>query len=171
MALIAMTSADAVEYVSDLDPSKVKTKTFRDPEDPSKGFIESWEIQPGATVFKLRSLDVFLMSMIYDNASRLMGKEGSQEFGIQTNVNQTNVQAVRHGLIGFSNFSDSKGNAIQYSTQKENVNGRPYDVVADKVMNCFGVRLIQQLAAKIKEISEVTPADEKKSEGQSLPSA
>jgi len=166
-----MTSADAVEYVSDLDPCKVKTKTFRDPEDPSKGFIESWEIQPGATVFKLRSLDVFLMSMIYDNASRLMGKEGSQEFGIQTNVNQTNVQAVRHGLIGFSNFSDSKGNAIQYSTQKENVNGRPYDVVADKVMNCFGVRLIQELAAKIKEISEVTPADEKKSEGQSLPSA
>jgi hypothetical protein len=166
-----MTSADAIEYVSDLDPAKRKTKTARDPDDPSKGYEESWEIAPGATTFKLRSLDVFLMSMIHDNASRLMGKEGSSEFGIQTNVNQTNVQAVRHGLVGFTNFSDARGNAVVFATQKEVVNGRPYDVVADKVMNCFGVRLIQELAMKIKEISEVTPAEEKKSEGSSLQSA
>ena len=171
MALIAMTSADAIDYVSDLDPCKKKLKTLHDQDDPSKGTFESVEILPGATVFKLRSLDVFLMSMIYDNASQLRGKEGSTEFGIQTNVNQTNVQAVRHGLIGFTNFSDSKGNAVTYATQKENVNGRPYDVVADKVLNCFGVRLIQELAMRIKEISEVTPADEKKSEGSSLQSA
>ena len=44
MALIAMTTADTIDYVSDLDPSKRKTKTARDPQDPSKGFIESWEI-------------------------------------------------------------------------------------------------------------------------------
>jgi hypothetical protein len=166
-----MTSADAVDYVSDLDPCKRKTKTARDPDDPSKGFDESWDVQPGATSFKLRSLDVFLMSVIYDNAQQLRGREGSNEFGIQANINQTNVQAVRHGLIGFTNFCDAKGNAIAYETQKENVNGRPYDVVSDTVMNRMGVRLIQELAAKIKEISEVTPKDEKKSVEPSLRSA
>jgi hypothetical protein len=31
-------------------------------------------------------------------------------------------------------------------------------------MNTFGVRLIQELAAKIKEISEVTAAEEKNSD-------
>ena len=159
-----MTSADAIDYVSDLDPCKVKVKTARDAQNPAKGFIESWEIRPGATTFKLRSLDVFLMSMIYDNAQQLRGREGSNEFGIQANVNQTNVQAVRHGLIGFVNFADAKGNAIKFETQKEIVNGRSYDVVSDAVMNRMGVKLIQELAAQIKQISEVTPQEEKKSD-------
>ena len=164
MALIAMTTADAIDYVSDLDPSKRKTKTARDASDPTKGFIESWDIKEGATTFKLRGLDVFLMGMIYDNASQLSGKEGSNEYGIQTRVNQTNIQAVRHGLIGFVNFADAKGDQIVFDTQKEVVNGRPYDVVADKVMNTMGVRLIQELATQIKNISEVTPAEEKNSD-------
>ena len=168
MALVAMTTADTIDYVSDLDPSKRKTKTLRDPKDPSKGYIESWNVVEGATTFKLRPLDVFMMGTIYDNASILSGKEGSNEYGIQTKVNQTNIQAVRHGLIGFENFADAKGNHIVFDTQKEVVNGRPYDVVADKIMNTMGVKLIQELAGKIKEISEVTPAEEKNS-AEALP--
>ena len=35
-------------------------------------------------------------------------------------------------------------------------------------MNTLGIRLIQELAAQIKEISEVTPAEEKNSEEVSL---
>ena len=171
MALIAMTTADAIDYVSDLDPSKRKTKVLRDQSKPEKGYIESWDIGPGATSFRLRALDVFLMGVIYDNASMLQGKEGSNEYGIQTKVNQTNIEAVRHGLIGFTNFRNSKGDAITLETQKAVVNGRPYDVVSDKVMNCFGIRLIQELAMRIKEISEVTPAEEKNSAAESLPSA
>ena len=161
MALVAMTTSDAIDYVSDLDPSKRKTKTARDPANPAKGFIESWEIGPGATTFKLRSLDVFMMGTIYDNASMLKGTEGSNEFGIQTRVNQTNIEAVRHGLIGFTNFADGSGNQLAFETQKAVVNGRTYDVVSDKIMNAMGVRLISELAGKIKEISEVTPAEEK----------
>jgi len=161
MALVAMTTADAIDYVSDLDPSKRPTKTPRDSNDPSKGYVEGFEILPGATTFKLRSLDVFMMGTIYDNASMLRGQDGSNEFGIQTRVNQTNIDTVRHGLIGLTNFSDSRGNAVQFETQKAVVNGRPYDVVSDKVMNCFGVRLISELATQIKEISEVTAAEEK----------
>ena len=168
--LIAMTTADTIDYVSDLDPSKRKTKIPKDPADPTKGYIESWEIAEGATTFKLRGLDVFMMGVIYDNASTLQAREGSNEYGIQTKVNQTNIEAVRHGLIGIDNFVDSKGNGIAFDTQKIFVNGRPYNVVADKVMNTMGVRLVQELAGKIKEISEVTPAEEKTSGTVSLQS-
>ena len=169
--LIAMTTADTIDYVSDLDPSKRKTKTPRDPNDLSKGMIESWEIAEGATTFKLRGLDVFMMGVIYDNASSLQATEGSVSYGIQTKVNQTNIEAVRHGLIGFANFRNAKGDAVIYETQKAVVNGRPYDVVSDKVMNTMGIRLIQELAGKIKEISEVTPAEEKNFAAESLLSA
>jgi hypothetical protein len=171
MALLAMTTADTIDYVSDLDPSKVKTEVMNDPEDSTKGKKIVVEIKEGATSFKLRGLDVFLMGLIYDNASTLSGKEGSTEYGIHTKVNQTNIEAVRHGLIGFTNFADAKGNALLFKTQRAVVNGRPYDVVADEVMNTMGVRLIQELAQQIKNISEVTPAEEKKSAEPSPPSA
>ena len=41
------------------------------------------------------------------------------------------------------------------------MNGRPYDVVSDKVMNTLGIRLIQELAAEIKKLSEVSASEEK----------
>jgi len=161
MALIAMTTADAVEYVSNLDPSKTRTKEPVDAEDASKGTHEVVIIGDGATIFKLRSLDVFLMGYIYDNASHLGRREGSDEVGIHTRMNQTNIACVRHGLVGFANFTDSKGGQVAFKTQKDVVNGRPYDVVSDEVMNLLGVRLIQDLASEIKRISEVSPSEEK----------
>jgi hypothetical protein len=148
MALVAMTTHDTVDYVSDLDPAKTKEN--------GKDVIAE-----GATVFKLKPLDVFLMGHIYDNASVLRGAPGSQEVGIHTRVNQTNIETVRHGLAGLDNFADAKGNAIIFKTQKASVNGRPYDVVEDRIMNMLGVRLVAELADKVKSISEVTKAEEK----------
>jgi len=163
MALIAMTTADTVDHVSDLDPCKRKQKVFRDPENPSAGYDLKDEILEGATVFKLRPLDVFLMGFIYDSASVLRGTEGSAEIGIHTRVNQTNIEAVRHGLSGFENFTDPKGGVVKFKSQKAVVNGRSYEVAHDDIMNMMGVKLIQELAAKVKEISEVSPAEEKNS--------
>jgi hypothetical protein len=128
------------------------------PEGPAKEVVVIGE---GATTFKLRSLDVFLMGHIWDSASVLRGVQGSEEVGIHTRVNQTNIDAVRHGLAGLSNFADAKGSAIKFETQKAVVNGRSYDVVADSVMNCLGIVLIQELGREIKRISEVSAAEEK----------
>lgn len=164
MALIALTVADTVEYVSNLDPAKGKKPVPVDPNDPSKGEIIQDVIEEGATVFYLRPLDVFLMGYIYDNASTLSGKQGDDTVGIHTRVNQTNIDAVRHGLSGFKNFVDKHGNQVRFKTQKAVVNGREYEVVHDDIMNMFGVRLIAELADKIKEISEVSTDEEKNSE-------
>jgi len=163
MALRALAVSDTVEYVSDLDPAKVKKPVPIDPNDPSKGEEVREVIEEGATVFLLRPLDVFLMGYIYDNASTLSGKQGDDMVGIHTRINQTNIDAVRHGLAGFKNFCDRHGNQVRYRTQKAVVNGREYQVVADDIMNMFGVRLIAELADKIKSISEVSPEEEKNS--------
>ena len=171
MALIALTTADQAEYVSDLDPSKKRVDVPIDPNDPAKGTKKVVRISDGASVFYLRNLEVFLKGYIYDNASSLSGEQDSNKIGIQTRVNQTNIDAVRHGLTGFKNFADKTGNAVVYATQKAVVNGRPYDVVSDAVMNTLGIQLIQELAEQIKKMSEVTAAEEKNSDAASQPSA
>ena len=153
MALIAMTTADTIEYVSDLDPCKTTSV-------PAPGEKPVVTIKDGATIFKLRSLDVFLKGVIYDSASRLMRKSDSDEVGIVTHVNQTNIEAVRHGLAGFTNFKDAKGD-VPFKTAKIFVAGRPYDVVDDETMNKLGIRLIQELAGQIRDISEVKGDEEK----------
>jgi hypothetical protein len=163
MALIAMSSSDVLDFVSDLDPAKSQKSTLIDPNDPSKGEIMDEVIGSGATVFELKSLDVFLMGYIYDNASTLSGEQGSNAIGIHTRMNQTNIEAVRHGLVGFRNFADAKGKHIQFSTQSIVVNGRKYEVASDDTVTRLGIRLIQELASKIKEISEVTADEEKNS--------
>ena len=170
MALIALTVNDAVEYVSDRDPCKVKNRVPVDPSDPKKGTKEEVEIKDGATRFYCKPLDVFLMGHIYDNASRLSGKSGSDEVGIHTRMNQTNIDAVRHGLSGFENFADKKGNAVVFKTVKATVNGREYDVAADSVLEALGIQLIQELATEIKRISEVSAEEEKNSAEASLQS-
>ena len=163
MALIALAVSDTVQYVSDTDPAKIKKQVPIDSEDASKGIKTVTVIEGNATTFTLRPLDVFLMGYIYDNASVISGKQGEDVASIHTRMNQTNIDTVRHGLIAFTNFADQKGNAISLKTQKANVNGRPYEVVADDVMNMFGVRLIAEMATEIKRISEVSAAEEKNS--------
>jgi hypothetical protein len=163
VALIAMTTADTVNYVSDMDPCKVTTKVPRDPVDAAKGMEDVVTIKEGATVFKLRPLDVFLMGYIYDNASTLSGKSGSDDIGIHTRVNQTNIDCVRHGLADAVNFTDPKGGEVKMKTQKAIVNGRSYDVAHDDIMNMMGVKLIQELAEQVKKGSEVSPSETKNS--------
>lgn len=161
MAIAAMTVHSTVTYVSDKDPSKVVTQVPLDPADPTKGTVTHTEIREDATTFLIRPLDVFLLGHIYDNASLLTGKSGSEEVGIHTRVNKTNIEAVRHGLIGFENFARKDGTPIRFTTTEVHVNGRDYTVASDDVMSALGIQLVQELAGKIKEISEVSAVEEK----------
>lgn len=164
MALIALTTAHTVQYVSNMDPSKVRTFVPVDPEDPEKGVKEHIEVKEDASYFTLRPLDVFLMGYIYDNASHIRGKQGDSEIGVHTRVNQTNIDAVRFGLAALpDNFKDAKGNPIRYRTVKEVVNGRSYDAVDRAVLDTLGLYLIGELAGEIKRISEVSGDQAKKS--------
>lgn len=161
MAIKALSLSDTFEYVSDSDPSKVRKQVQVDNDDPSKGIKEEIEIKDGATIFGLKPLDVFLVGYIYDNASTLTGRQGSEEVGIHTRVNQTNLEAVKFGLAYFKNFKDSHGNDIEIKFVNAFVNGRKYKVASDDTLRYLGNSLISELAAEIKAKSEVDPAEEK----------
>jgi hypothetical protein len=165
LALLAMTPADVLDYVSDADPSKKKVKKeIKGAAGEPAVTKDVTEIGPGATVFKLKGLDVFLMGWIYDNASTL-SQSNASEVGIHTRINQTNIEAVRHGLAGFTNLTDAKGGQVPFKTQKAVVNGREYEVVADETLNVLGIRVIGELAREIKKISEVSGQEAKNSAG------
>jgi hypothetical protein len=76
-------------------------------------------------------------------------------------MNQTNIDTVRFGLRGFENFKDAKGNDIKFTTTDIQLNNRDYKVASDEVLKNLGIRLVAELAGKIKEASEVSSGDEK----------
>ena len=164
MAIRALTIGDTFEYVLDADPSKKTEDVLVDPTDPAKGTRKQTTIEPGATIFGLKALDVFLMAHIYDNASSLRGKQGSDEVGIHTRTNQTNIDTVRFGLAWVKNFQDDKGNDISITKVKTTVNGREYEAASDNIVSLLGLRAIAELAEQIKERSEITEDEEKNSE-------
>jgi hypothetical protein len=162
MALVAMTTADTVDFVSVNDPSRKVTKVLIDPENPDLGSKDEVTIEEGASVFKLRPLDVFLMGWIYDSASVLRGRQGDNEIGVHTRINQTNIDAVRFGLAAIpSNFRHKDNSPVRLVTEKEIVNGRQYDVVKKEVLNTLGLQLISEMADEIRKISSVTRNEEK----------
>lgn len=162
MALYARTTAETVDFVSSKDPDYKSSEVPVDENDPSKGTRTEVTIGDTASRFKLKPLDLFLMAHIYDNASTMVGRQGSAEVGIKTLINKTNVEAVRFGLAGIpDNWADKRGTTIKFELQKETVNGREYSVVTDAVMTSLGLQLVQEMAEKIKELSEVGAAEAK----------
>ncbi len=161
-----MTTSDEIKYVSVRDPAKTSKRVPIDPEQPDGDKKTVWEIGPNATIFTLAPLDVFLMGYIYDNASSLTGRSGGNEIGITTKINQTNVDAVRFGLVSVENFHDDKsGKQVVLKRTKAIFAGRKYDAVPDEIMTKLGVQLVSELADEIKRISEVSGAEVKNSEG------
>lgn len=161
MAIKALSISDTFEHVSDSDPAKVRKQVPVDVDDPSKGTKEVIEIKEGATVFGLKPLDVFLMGYIYDNASSLTGRQGSEEVGIHTRVNQTNLEAVKYGLAYFKNFKDAADNDVTVQFVDSYINGRKYKAASDDTLKLLGNRLIGELAQQIKDKSEVDQVEAK----------
>ena len=164
MALFARTTVETADFVSTMDSAYSTQEAPVDPADPTKGTREEVTIDDGASIFKIGPLDVFLMAHIYDNASKLSGKQGSDEVGIETRLNKTNIDAVRFGLRALpENWQSRDGKRVLYEVEKVTVNGREYVSVKDHVLDSLGVRLIGEMADKIKDMSEVSPGEGKDS--------
>lgn len=164
MALFARTTRNIVSFVSKLDPAYHEKQVLIDPAAPEKGTKIEITIDAHASTFKVRPLDVFLMGYIYDNASSMVGTQGSVEVGIKTHVNQTNIDVVRFGLAALPDgWGTDDGVMVNYATRKDAINGREYTCITDEVLDSLGLQLVMELADKIKAISEVSAATEKKS--------
>ncbi len=164
MALFARTTVETVDFYSEMDPDVTVREVPLDADDPEKGTKKEKDVAEGASRFKIGPLDVFLMAHIYDNASKLSGKQGSEEVGIETRMNATNIDAVRFGLRALpEGFRNKQGTEIKYEVEKRTVNGREYTAVKDSVLSTLGIRLIGEMAEAIKDLSEVSADEEKNS--------
>lgn len=154
MAMIAVSMDDILDYVSNRDPSKkmiqvplnIKNEQGEDLFD----LVEEidWD---SATVFELGPLDQRTHHRLVDNAMKV-----SQGQGIQMNVNQTNYEVVRFGLRGWRNFLDKDGKPVKFLTDKVPVGSATYNAVNDQTMSALGHDLIKELAARIKQLSQVS---------------
>lgn len=161
MALIAMSVGDTIRYVSDLDPCKRKEQRPVNPEDENSPMEEITVIDPGATVFLLAGLDNFIDANILDNASNLIGRDGSDEVKIQTMANATYLEIVKFGLRGWERFLDAGGNEVRFKSKKINKSGREYTIAAEESINLLQPDLIRELANKIRSYTTVSPAQAK----------
>lgn len=161
MAIHALTVGETFPYVLNADPAKKKVPLLVDPNDPKKGEIITDEIGEDATVWNLGTLDVFLLGYIYDSASTLQGQQGSDEIGIKTHVNKTNIEAVRFGLKSVENWNTAKGVGQSVDFVEKVVNGRKYQALTDDTLMKIGLRAIAELAGEIKKASEVAAEEEK----------
>lgn len=170
MALMGMTLADTVDYVSNKDPAKIiKLVPVDDTKPDGEKRVETI-IAANASIFKLRPLSVFMKGWVYDNASQVVHRNGDAR--VEARYNETNIQAVRFGLVSVENFhTDKAGNNLTWKPIKVTFNGREYEAVPDNVLSMFGLELVAELAAEIKRISEVSVVEEKNSEEASSRSA
>lgn len=172
MALVALSKKDNEKYVSDLDPAKQWVDEPINPQDKSKDApthrVEKIDWSE-ATVFVLGSLDNRILASIYDGSLSMSmeasgGGDESRNVDMQMTLNASNYQAVRFGLVDWTNFIDDKGKVISFKKEMIKRDGQTYQVVARECMNCLDVRLISELADKIKARSSVTPALAKNSD-------
>lgn len=177
MAIYGLSRSETWPYVLDSDPSKKTSKKLIDPDNPELGQEEYTDWDEDATVFTLKGLDVFLMGDIYDKSSQIAQTEGG--YALNTSINKTNIEAVKFGLQGWTNFKmpqrdpksgdvlrDKHGDVVlsdvPFKTEKVSMGGREYTVCTAETLSALGIQAIRELGQQIKERSEVSKVEAKK---------
>ena len=161
MAVTGITRSDKTDHVLDSDPAKRRVPLEVPRIENGEKITEEVVIDDDATFFECGVLDLFLMGMIYDQATQVSRAEEDGLLQVNTRLNRTNIDAVRFGLKGWRNFCDAAGDEIPFKTVEKNVDGRKYRAVTDDCLTRIGIRDIQELAGVIKEQSELTKAEAK----------
>jgi hypothetical protein len=146
MALVALSNRDNVRYISLRDPS-------RSTDDKGAETID----ETTATVFVLRSLPVAAMATVYDSSMNMRAatEDGkTKNVDLNMTINQSNLETVRLGLVGWQNFVDDNGADVEF--KREGNAGAVNWRVAPESLNHLDVDLVQELANEIKAMSRVT---------------
>lgn len=118
---------------------------------------------PAATKFTIGALDAFVTAYVYDRTLTFSDSEATGKATAQVKMNEANIEQVRFGLKGWSNFKDAAGNDIQFTMVEKVVLGKKYVVVSDDAMTMLPIEIIRELSAKIRKINEVTTDEAGKS--------
>ncbi len=108
------------------------------------------------TLWKIGVIDTMIMSEIRDKitvfeADREVDPSAqSRTARTKLNLHMADIEYVRHGLKGFTNFCDSNGNAIMFRTERRFCAGKQMDVVSEEILSIIPMPIIEELAFYIK---------------------
>lgn len=141
--IIGLSLDESLEYVSQFDPDKDKP-------------------DGNPTKFKLNTLDSRVMGHLRDRSTRLsVNPNAGPNDNVDTEVamNEVNFEMVQFGLGGINPFVDQKGNEIPFKTVKRNLRGKSYEIVSDDVISRLPMKVIAELAGKLRELNNMGEDD------------
>lgn len=124
--------------------------------DPDKG-------TEAETRFELGVLDSKLLGKLKDDVTTFAVNPAApdDEVDVSVNQNQLHYLVCRHGIKGWSNLKDVKGDDVPYITRKKNVVGNNYLVVDEAVLSAIPSDVLSELGAKIISLTEVSEEERK----------
>lgn len=119
--------------------------------DPAKGTDE-------ATTFKLGTIDSRVMGKLRDDATSFAVNPAAPEDEVDVSVGQNTLYylACQFGIRDIQNFKDEAGNDIRFKTQKRNMGGRSYVIVADEVLSRLPQPVIVEMGQKLLDLNDVS---------------
>jgi hypothetical protein len=98
------------------------------------------------------------MGHLRDLATRLkVNPNAGPNDDVETTVemNEVAFQTVQFGLGAVEPFQDADGNQILWKTQKRNLRGKSYEIVAEAVVNRLPLRVIAELSDKLRVLNNL----------------
>ena len=116
------------------------------------------------TIWLLGTIDAVLLAQLEDDL--LHFKVGAEEGDTETKLkmNEKNVEVVRHGLKGFTNFTDNGGAEVRYQKRSVTRAGRSVSVMEDATLRRIPAPIIRELAEQILAGNSLTEDEVKNSD-------
>jgi hypothetical protein len=110
------------------------------------------------TVFKVGVIPTIVMASIRDQSRIVMVDLQTMDgkTPVRTNIAEMQLNYVRHGLKGWSNLKDKRGNVLTFTTKKTTLAGREIDIVSDESLNQIPDDIIQELSEKIRDLNTLS---------------
>lgn len=131
-------------------------EAFQSALDPDKGTEE-------ATTFKLGTIDSRVMGKLRDDATSFAVNPTAPEEEVDVSVGQNQLYYLvcQFGIKLWTKLHDENGNEIPFRTQKRNMGGKSYTIVADDGLCRVPQEVIAEIGQKLLNANEVTREEAK----------
>lgn len=111
-----------------------------------------------ATVFTVGALSPRLSAMIRDKSTSIGASASSEETTVNVNINSANLEFVRYGLKGWTNFVDEDGNLVEFTTSRDKDGN---EVASEESISALAEPVIQELAREINDFNTLSEKQRK----------
>jgi len=116
------------------------------------------------TIFELANLPIEERIKIEDAQAQYgvsTDKDPEAKADMTIKQHKRNLEIVKLGLVGFSNFKDAEGNDVPFETVASPIRSGSKNIVSGKCLNRFAMEWIDELAKAIVDLNAITPEETK----------